>query len=248
MSTPTGSTPPQGPLQGHSWWLAFGSLIASCSLAAAIANDTGLSERFARAHPALPPLPLLVSLLVPATYLALRVGGTTVRRSVEAARRSPMISASIVALGLGTGLAAALSATTGPRSPARTPEAVSYYDILGDASILESHVTLPPGTVVSGGTTQYKIFRLRNVGTVAWVHRFLCRDDPEMNTSDNLSTPDCASIPNTAAGETVDVGVRVKVANRNGTLLATFKMSDGDSAWYFRTARAVRIELIARKR
>jgi hypothetical protein len=120
---------------------------------------------------------------------------------------------------------------------------VAYYDIPGDASVLEAHVTLPPGTVVAGGTRQLKVFLLRNAGSVPWIDRWLCRSDPEMNTRDNLRTPECVPIPTTPAGQTVEVRVPVKVADRNGVLVAMFKMSDGRGAWYYSDATPVHIRL-----
>lgn len=253
-TAPAGSAVPdpggEPPQKGSPLWIIVGSLFGFCSVAAAIAQDTGLSERFARAHPALPALPILAFLAIPAGYLAIRVGSAAGRHVMNAARRNQTAAACFVVLSAGLAVAALAQADSSPTSPARLTRPVSYYDIPGDASVLDEHVTLPVGkNVVAGGTTQVKIFRLHNIGTVDWAARWLCRDDPAMNTRSNLRTADCVPIPDTPAGQTVEVPVEVKVANRDGVLVAAFKMSDGGgNAWYYRDATPVYIRLDVRKR
>ena len=236
------------PSPGTSWGLVFVSFLGICSFAAAVANDTGQSERFARLYPSMPPLPLTASLLVPVLYLGFRALRAAVRWIANAGQRDRLISASIAAVAVLGTMAVVARADESPRSPARLPGPASYYDLPGDASILEAHVTHPPGTSVAGGITDYKIFRLRNTGKVDWVGRWLCRADPEMSTRDNLQTHDCVRIPTTPAGEAVEVRVRMRVANRDGVLVAAFKMSDGQDAWYYRDATPVYIRVEANQR
>jgi len=235
-STPNGQT--QG--QGAPWMQVLG-LLSVAVLAAETAERSGLSDRVARLYPSLPPLPTLAFFSVPLVYLVFRSGSAAVRWGSRLARRNPTMAAAVTMAAVGVGLVA-VRGEASPSSPARRAGPATYYDIPGDASILDKHVTLPPGTSVAGGTTQYKVFGLRNKGTTDWVGRWLCRDDPAMNTEDNLRTPDCVPVPATRAGQTVDVGVRVSVANRDVNLVATFKMSDG-VGWYYRKAAPVRIEL-----
>lgn len=240
MSTAPEGSPPQR--QGSFLW-SVGSFCGICALAAGFAYDTGLSEPLVRSRPWLPPLPSLAALLAPAVYLTYRAVGAAAQRAKTVGRREPKIAAATVVLTAALVFAVVAKAQSSPMSPARLVGPASYFDIPGDASILDAHVTLPPGSDVAGGTKQVKIFRLRNSGTVDWTGRLLCRADPEMNGPGNLRTPECVSLPHTPAGETVDVRVRVKVANRDGTQVATFKMSDGRRSWYYRDAAPVRIEL-----
>ena len=218
-------------------------VLASCAVLLAEAVQlSGIGGSYARSHPAGVSLETMALVLVPLGYIA-SVGVVRAGQWVaQAAKRNPMLVAAVPLAAVGVGVVA-VQRTYTPPSPARDRAEVPSFNIEGDSSRLEAHVTLPPGMVVAGGTTQRKVFKFRNVGNVPWLSRWLCRADPELNTADNLLTEDCVEIRDTAPGGTVDVAIDIKVPRRAGRIGATWKISDGRGSWFYGGATPVHVDV-----
>jgi hypothetical protein len=211
------------------------------TLVAQVTESSGMSAGIARLRPTYPPVGALVILLVSSAFLCSRVFKAVGQRVAPIAHKHALVVAAVIlAAFAGTGIY--MQSRKSPMSPARTSGAASINQP-GDRSRLEDKI-FSGGTHVSGGTRQHVVFTLRNTGTVNWISRWLCRsDDPAMNSHDYLRTEECLPIPITPAGQTADVEVDVEVANREGPLLAEFKMSDGKGAWSFGGTEPIRIKL-----
>ncbi|MFC5828158.1 NBR1-Ig-like domain-containing protein [Nonomuraea insulae] len=105
-------------------------------------------------------------------------------------------------------------------TPTPTPTAVSHDD-----SVFERDVTYPDGTVVKGGTSFDKTWRIRNAGNVPWQGRYLTR----MNDTP-CKAPKRVGIGPVLPGESVDITVRVRAAESPGRCKIFWKMTDEDGS------------------
>lgn len=105
-------------------------------------------------------------------------------------------------------------------TPTPTPTAVPHDD-----SVFERDVTYPDGSIVKGGTSFDKTWRIRNAGNVPWQGRYLTR----MNDTP-CKAPKRVGIGPVLPGESVDITVRVRAAESPGRCKIFWKMTDEDGS------------------
>lgn len=109
-----------------------------------------------------------------------------------------------------------------------TPAAVSTLPVHeGDASADGDNldVTYPDGSPVPPGESFTKVWKIHNVGTVAWRDRYLQRIDPLR--PDGCVTPERVPIVDTAPGQAVEIAVNVRAPAESGvTCKVRWKMVD----------------------
>jgi hypothetical protein len=141
----------------------------------------------------------------------------------------------------GTTAGARLSPSDCPIHQSNPPPAPPAHR--GDASTFVADVTLHDCTHVRRGTTVTKIWRLKNVGTVAWKGYSLHRLDlPQQR--DQCQTIDDVPIPDTAAGHPVDITTQVTTPPTPGFCFVRFKMLDASGHVVFPGSRPVNFQLI----
>ncbi|MEV4173569.1 NBR1-Ig-like domain-containing protein [Nonomuraea sp. NPDC049709] len=109
------------------------------------------------------------------------------------------------------------------KSEPDTPAVPSPSTSPHDDSAFEGDVTYPDGTVVKGGTSFDKTWRLRNAGNVPWQGRYLTR----MNDTP-CKAPKRVGIGPVLPGESVDITVRVRASETPGRCKIFWKMTDAD--------------------
>lgn len=117
-----------------------------------------------------------------------------------------------------------VAGTGTPAKPAATAS-TAPADCKVQAVLLED-VTIPDDTLVDAGSTFTKTWRFKNTGTCHWTGYTV-----NFLTGDRMGAPDSAPIPETIAGDTVDVSLDLTAPNTNGSYSAyfTLKNADGES-------------------
>jgi len=82
-------------------------------------------------------------------------------------------------------------------------------------------VTYPDGTPLSPNQSFNKTWRLKNTGTCTWSGYTLA-----FVSGDRLSGPDSVSVPTTAPGQTVDVGVPLMAPGSGGNYKGYWQLKD----------------------
>jgi len=106
-----------------------------------------------------------------------------------------------------------------------TPIPTSPPDCKVQAVLLED-VTIPDDTVIDAGETFTKTWRFKNTGTCHWKGYTI-----NFLTGDRMGAPDSAPIPDTVAGESVDVSLDLTAPATSGSYSGyfTLKNADGES-------------------
>ncbi|MFE3259446.1 NBR1-Ig-like domain-containing protein [Nocardia sp. NPDC059091] len=129
------------------------------------------------------------------------------------------------------------------RASYRTPAvAAPAYPLPGDRTEWIADVTIPDGTLMSPGQTFTKVWRIQNAGTVNWNERYLKRIGA-LGGVGQVSTPRLTPIPETPAGQEVDIALACKAHMLEGSSVAHFKMSDRDGHLFFPTSNPAGIVL-----
>lgn len=124
----------------------------------------------------------------------------------------------------------------------------------GDCSAFIRDVTHPDGDLVQAGARFHKVWALQNVGSLPWTDRFLsCQDDEvvvftksgEVLDLAPCLRPDLISIPvpETAPGDTVELGVTFTAPDAPGTMLSYWKMTWANGTHCFPEARGVWVKV-----
>jgi hypothetical protein len=108
----------------------------------------------------------------------------------------------------------------------------------GDASQFVGDVTIPDGTRVKVNARFDKVWAIKNIGSVAWQHRFLAPVQPATD-SNGCRVPSRTAIGDTAPGEQVMISVPVTAPSRPGRCWVGFKMVDEQGRVYFPSKRPV---------
>lgn len=103
--------------------------------------------------------------------------------------------------------------------------------ISGDNITFLKDVTIPDGSSILVNTKFVKIWRIRNIGTVAWKDRYLTRQTPD---SYNLcSSSRQVRIKDTPPGASVDIAVEFTTPSIPGSCRTDWKMTDANGNFYF---------------
>lgn len=90
-----------------------------------------------------------------------------------------------------------------------------------DAAAFVTDVTYPDGSVVSGGSTFTKIWRVKNVGTCTWNTSYSL----VYVSGERFSAPNYVSVPGVVApGQTVDLPVNLLSPTRSGSYVGYWKL------------------------
>jgi len=103
-----------------------------------------------------------------------------------------------------------------------TPVPTSPPDCKIQAVLLED-VTIPDDTVVEAGETFTKTWRFKNTGTCHWKGYTI-----NFVTGDRMGAPDSAPIPDTIAGDSVDVSLELTAPTADGSYSAYYILKDAD--------------------
>jgi len=129
--------------------------------------------------------------------------------------------------------AAYVEVVAGPRLRQRiNRQKPTRYPLAGDASEFIDDITVPDGTVMPPGFRFEKTWRIRNVGSVPWVGRWLRR----LGAPAGLgipSSPIQVRMEDTLPAETVDITVPMKAHILPGTAEVHWKMVDDDGYEFF---------------
>ena len=114
---------------------------------------------------------------------------------------------------------------TDTKAKTKTPAPTAPVDCKVQAVLLED-VTIPDDTVVAAGEKFTKTWRFKNTGTCHWAGYTI-----NFLTGDRMGAPDSAPIPDTIAGDSVDVSVDLTAPMEEGPYSAyyTLKNADGES-------------------
>ena len=111
---------------------------------------------------------------------------------------------------------------TTPGDGTRTQAPTAPVDCKIVAVLLED-VTIPDNTLLSAGETFTKTWRFKNTGTCHWTGYTI-----NYLTGDRMGAPDSAPIPDTVAGETVDISLELTAPITDGSYSAYFTLKDED--------------------
>ncbi|WP_052589884.1 NBR1-Ig-like domain-containing protein [Luteipulveratus mongoliensis] len=113
--------------------------------------------------------------------------------------------------------------TTCPITQTNPPPADPAYP--GDGAKFVTDLTYKDCSNVSPRLTFKKVWRMRNAGTVDWKDRTLQRLDLPQRITD-CQTVERISIPDTKAGQTVDIKVEVRAPSKPGECVVRWRMKD----------------------
>ena len=104
----------------------------------------------------------------------------------------------------------------------RTPVPTSPVNCKVQAVLLED-VTIPDDTVLEAGENFTKTWRFKNTGTCHWKGYTI-----NFLTGDRMGAPDSAPIPDTIAGDSVDVSLVLTAPTTDGSYSGYFTLKDAD--------------------
>jgi uncharacterized protein YkwD len=88
-------------------------------------------------------------------------------------------------------------------------------------AVLIEDVTIPDGTQVTAGKSFTKTWKFKNTGTCPWSGYTLA-----FASGDRMEAPDSAPVPQTLAGDTVDVSVDLVAPSKDGSYTGFFELHD----------------------
>ena len=128
-----------------------------------------------------------------------------------------------------------------PLRPSAPPSAPPAHP--GDAGTLIDDITLPDCSRVKPGVTVQKVWRFKNVGSVAWRGYTLHRVDAPQQRGQCQTIAD-VPVPDTPPGAMVDVKTDVTTPRTTGLCMARFKMEDATGKYAFPGSRPVYFQII----
>lgn len=141
-----------------------------------------------------------------------------------------IIGATAFGAGYGTRGMVALEATAPTNSS--TPDASEQHD----SSQFIADVTLADGAQVQAGADVIKAWRLQNVGTTDWTDRYLQRVD---GSEGACETPERVIVPETRAGDEVEIPVPIRTPEQPGSCTFHWKMVDSEGKESFPGSRTL---------
>jgi len=150
--------------------------------------------------------------------------------SVSSATSTPTAPAQFVTSTLPPTKALVLPSTATPETPVATVETgtprtqvpTAPSDCKVQAVLLED-VTIPDDTRLSAGEEFTKTWRFKNTGTCHWSGYTI-----NFLTGDRMGAPDSAPIPDTLAGDTVDVSLDLTAPTADGSYSGYFTLKDNE--------------------
>jgi uncharacterized protein YkwD len=121
---------------------------------------------------------------------------------------------------LPTAIPPTLTETPDPLTPSPTSTDKASC---GDSAILVEDVNYPDNTVVAAGQKFTKTWKLQNVGNCIWMDYTIA-----FVSGDRMSAPEAAPVPETGAGQPVDVSVNLVAPSSDGTYQGIFELRDAD--------------------
>lgn len=115
-----------------------------------------------------------------------------------------------------TPIATAVTGTRATQIPTAPPDCKVQAVLLED-------VTIPDDTRVPAGESFTKTWRFKNTGTCHWTGYTI-----SFLTGDRMGAPDSAPIPDTPAGETVDVSLELTAPTSDGSYSGYFTLKDAE--------------------
>jgi hypothetical protein len=109
-------------------------------------------------------------------------------------------------------------------TPVETAEAtITSPPNCTDKTVLLEDVTYPDDTQVEPGESFTKTWRFKNTGTCPWLGYTIV-----FLTGDGFISPESAPIPETMAGETVDISIDLTAPETSGEATAYFVLKNAD--------------------
>jgi len=115
---------------------------------------------------------------------------------------------------LPAGLAATPTLTSTPLGFLPRPEDCT------DQAVLLEDVTIPDGTILAGGKSFTKTWRLKNTGTCPWDAGYSL----VFLTGERMSAPDSVPLTITLPGASLDISVQLIAPSVNGSFMAVFAL------------------------
>ena len=119
-----------------------------------------------------------------------------------------------------TAIPPTLTLTPDPLTPSPTAPATSKCT---DAAILVEDVNYPDNTTVPAGEKFIKTWKLQNTGKCTWTGYTIA-----FVSGDRLSAPDTAPVPETEAGNPVNVSIDLVAPTVDGTYLGNFELHNAE--------------------
>ena len=147
--------------------------------------------------------------------------------SISSATPTPTVPAQFVTSTLPPTKALVLPSTVTPGTPIATGTAATQAptappDCKVQAVLLED-VTIPDDTRVPAGETFTKTWRFKNTGTCHWTGYTI-----NFLAGDRMDAPDSAPIPDTLAGDTVDISLELTAPTEDGSYSGYFTLKDAE--------------------
>ncbi len=96
-------------------------------------------------------------------------------------------------------------------------------------AIFVADVTVPDDSVFEPGESFEKVWRLKNIGDCEWSKEYALT----FTRGDQLSAPDSQTLGETvAAGETVDIGVKMTAPDKDGVYTGYWQMADAEGTLF----------------
>ena len=121
---------------------------------------------------------------------------------------------------LPTGIPPTLTETPNPLTPSPTSTEKTRC---ADSAILVEDVNYPDNTVLPAGQKFTKTWKLQNVGKCTWTGYTIA-----FVSGDRMSAPEDAPVPETEAGQPVDVSIDLVAPSADGTYLGNFELRNAD--------------------
>jgi uncharacterized protein YkwD len=121
---------------------------------------------------------------------------------------------------LPTAIPPTLTKTPDPLTPSATSTAKANC---ADSAILVEDVNYPDNTVLPAGQKFTKTWKLQNVGKCNWTGYTLA-----FVSGDRMSAPETVPVPETEAGQPVDVSIDLVAPSTDGTYLANFELRNAE--------------------
>ena len=90
-----------------------------------------------------------------------------------------------------------------------------------DGAVLLEDVTIPDNSKVPAGKIFTKTWKFKNTGTCAWTGFTI-----NYVTGERMSAPDSSPVPDTAAGDTVDISIDLTAPTSNGSYETYFSLQN----------------------
>jgi len=148
--------------------------------------------------------------------------------SIATATEAPTISPQFVTSTLPPTKALVLPSTVTPQTPMATAATGTPATQIPTAppdckvqAVLMEDVTIPDDTRLPAGESFTKTWRFKNTGTCHWTGYTI-----NFLTGDRMDAPNSAPIPDTLAGETVDVSLELTAPTSDGSYSGYFTLKD----------------------